>query len=133
MMRLDINEIKYWINKTIPDLLEKHLVPGAAVAVFIDGEVVFTGVGGYEVRMKKNQLTNLPCSMAHPWRNPFSHENESFFFQWGDNPGINHFAASSSTKRGGLVVLTNGQNGRRVCRPVVETVLGSKLDVFDNI
>jgi CubicO group peptidase (beta-lactamase class C family) len=61
------------------------------------------------------------------------HENESFFFQWGDNPGINHFAASSSTKRGGVVVLTNGQNGQRVCRPVVETILGSKLDAFDNI
>jgi CubicO group peptidase (beta-lactamase class C family) len=61
------------------------------------------------------------------------HENESFFFQWGDNPGIKHFAASSSTKRVGLVVLTNGQNGQRVCRPVVETILGRKLDAFDNI
>ncbi len=61
------------------------------------------------------------------------HENESFFFQWGDNPGIKHFAVSSSTKRVGLVVLTNGQNGLRVCRPVVETVLGIRLDAFDNI
>jgi CubicO group peptidase (beta-lactamase class C family) len=61
------------------------------------------------------------------------HENESFFLQWGDNQGIKHFAVCSSTKRVGVVVLTNGQNGQRVCRPVVEKILGSKLDAFDNI
>ena len=61
------------------------------------------------------------------------HEKETFFLQWGDNPGIKHFAVCSSTKRVGVVVLTNGQNGQHVCRPVVEKILGSKLDAFDNI
>jgi len=61
------------------------------------------------------------------------HEKDSFFLQWGDNPGIKHFTASSLTKKVGVVVLTNGQNGQRVCRPVVERILGSKLAAFDNI
>ena len=38
---IDKNKIKSWIKITVPSLLEKHSVPGAAVAVFIDGEVVF--------------------------------------------------------------------------------------------
>ncbi|MCP4623943.1 MAG: beta-lactamase family protein, partial [bacterium] len=41
MMRFDINEIKSWIKITVPHLLKKHSVPGAAVAVFVNGEVVF--------------------------------------------------------------------------------------------
>ena len=61
------------------------------------------------------------------------HEKETFFLQWGDNPGIKHFAVCSSTKRVGVVVLTNGQNGQHVSRPVVEKILGSKLDAFENI
>jgi len=61
------------------------------------------------------------------------HEKDSFFLQWGDNPGFKHFTASSRTKKVGVIVLTNGQNGQRVCRPVVERILGSKLAAFDNI
>ena len=61
------------------------------------------------------------------------HEKDSFFLQWGDNPGFKHFTASSRTKKVGVIVLTNGQNGQRVYRPVVERILGSKLAAFDNI
>lgn len=60
------------------------------------------------------------------------HENESYFLQWGDNPGVKHFAACASTQKIGVIVLTNGQNGMRVCRPVVETIFGNELAAFDN-
>jgi CubicO group peptidase (beta-lactamase class C family) len=56
MMRLDANEIKYWINKTIPNLLKTHFVPGAAVAIFIDGEVVFKGGWGIQNYDDKNPV-----------------------------------------------------------------------------
>lgn len=42
MVRLDIEETKSWIITTVPCLLKKHSVPGAAVALFAEGEVVFT-------------------------------------------------------------------------------------------
>jgi hypothetical protein len=51
----------------------------------------------------------------------------------GDNPGIKHFTASSSARKIGVIVLTNGQNGPGVCRQVVETIFGNKLAAFDNI
>ena len=79
-----------------------------------------------QIKIQKNFAWSLVWGIE-------KHETESYFFQWGDNPGIKHFAASSSTQKIGVIVLTNGQNGLRVCRPLVETVLGDELAAFDNI
>jgi CubicO group peptidase (beta-lactamase class C family) len=61
------------------------------------------------------------------------HEKNWFFWQWGDNPGIKHFAAGSRSGELAVVVFTNGQNGQKVCRPIVEAVFKVKLSAFDNI
>lgn len=61
------------------------------------------------------------------------HEKDWFFLQWGDNPGIKHFAAGSRSRELAIVVFTNGQNGQKVCRPIVEAVFQVKLSAFDNI
>ncbi len=61
------------------------------------------------------------------------HEKDWFFWQWGDNPGIKHFAAGSRSRELAVVVFTNGQNGQKVCRPIVEAVFKVKLSAFDNI
>ena len=61
------------------------------------------------------------------------HEKDWFFLQWGDNPGIKHFAAGSRSRQLAVVVFTNGQNGQKVCRPIIETIFHAKLSAFDNI
>ena len=60
-------------------------------------------------------------------------QSETFFWQPGDNPGFKHFTAGSRSRREAVVVLTNGQNGQKVCRPIVETVLRVKIKAFDII
>jgi CubicO group peptidase (beta-lactamase class C family) len=61
------------------------------------------------------------------------HENDWFFWQWGDNPGIKHFAVGSRSRKLAVVVFTNGQNGKSVYRPIIEEVLGVKLKALENI
>ena len=61
------------------------------------------------------------------------HEKEWFFWQWGDNPGFKHFAVGSRSRRFAVVVFTNGQNGENVYRPIIEAVLGVKLNALENI
>jgi len=61
------------------------------------------------------------------------HEKEWLFWQWGDNPGFKHFAVGSRSRRFAIVVFTNGQNGESVYRPIIETVLGIKLNALENI
>jgi CubicO group peptidase (beta-lactamase class C family) len=61
------------------------------------------------------------------------HENDWFFWQWGDNPGIKHFAVGSRSRKLAVVVFTNCQNGKSVYRPIIEEVLGVKLKALENI
>ena len=56
-----------------------------------------------------------------------------YFWQWGDNPGIKHFAVGSRSRNLAVVVFTNGQNGKKVYRPIIESVLGVKLNALDKI
>ena len=60
-------------------------------------------------------------------------ENDWFFWQWGDNPGIKHFTSGSRSRRLGVVVFTNGQNGQKVCRPIIENIFQEKFSAFDDI
>jgi CubicO group peptidase (beta-lactamase class C family) len=61
------------------------------------------------------------------------HENDRFFWQWGDNPGIKHFVAGSRSRKLAMVVFTNGQNGKSIYKPIFEAVLGVKLNALDNV
>jgi CubicO group peptidase (beta-lactamase class C family) len=61
------------------------------------------------------------------------HEKGWFFWQWGDNPGFKHFAVGSRSREFAVVMFTNGQNGERVYRPIIEAVLGIKLNALENI
>ena len=60
-------------------------------------------------------------------------QNETFFWQWGDKPGFQHFAAGSRSRKEAVVVFTNGQNGQNICRSIVEAVFKLKIIAFDNI
>jgi len=60
-------------------------------------------------------------------------QNETFFWQWGDKPGFQHFTVGSRSRKEAVVVLTNGQNGQNICRPIVEAVFRLKIRAFDNI
>jgi CubicO group peptidase (beta-lactamase class C family) len=58
-------------------------------------------------------------------------QSETFFWQPGDNPGFKHFTAGSRSRSEAVVVLTNGQNGWNICRPIVEAVFQLKIRAFD--
>ena len=60
-------------------------------------------------------------------------QNEKFFWQWGDSPGLKHFTAGSRSRREAVVILTNGQHGLKVCRPIVEAAFRVNMKQFDNI
>jgi len=55
-------------------------------------------------------------------------EDGTVFWQWGDDGSFKALAASSRAGRTAVVVLSNGQWGLDVARPVIEHVLG--VDVF---
>ncbi len=51
-----------------------------------------------------------------------------YFWQWGDDGEFKAFTAGSREMNGlsgkdAVVILTNGANGLRVCRPVIENAL----------
>ena len=50
--------------------------------------------------------------------------NGMLFWQWGENEGIKTLAAGSRSTGTAVVVLTNGQWGHDVGRPIMELVLG---------
>ena len=52
--------------------------------------------------------------------------NDEVFFQWGDDGPFKAFAAGSRSTGAAVVVLTNGQWGLDVARPIVERVLGKR-------
>ncbi len=60
-------------------------------------------------------------------------QTERFFWQAGDSPGIKHFTAGSRSRREAVVILTNGQNGLKVCRPIVEAAFRVNMKLFDHI
>ena len=60
-------------------------------------------------------------------------QNEIFFWQWGDKPGFQHFTSGSRSRNEAVVVLTNGQNGQNICRPIVEAFFQLKIAAFDSI
>ena len=61
------------------------------------------------------------------------HKKDWYFWQWGDNPGFKHFAVGSRSQKFAVVIFTNGQNGENVYRPIIEAILGDKLNALENI
>ncbi len=47
-----------------------------------------------------------------------------WFWQWGDNDRFKHFAMGSRRQQRAILVLTNGRNGAKVHRAIIEAVLG---------
>jgi CubicO group peptidase (beta-lactamase class C family) len=52
------------------------------------------------------------------------------FWHWGNNPGYRCFAAASREAGLGVVVMTNGAEGMRICREVVQMTLGYDHPAF---
>jgi CubicO group peptidase (beta-lactamase class C family) len=52
------------------------------------------------------------------------------FWHWGSNTGFKCFVVASRPRRAGVVVMTNSENGLRVCRETVLEVLGGEHPAF---
>jgi len=52
------------------------------------------------------------------------------FWQWGDNGGYKNFAVASRGRGRGVVVLTNGAKGLRLCEELVPEVMGCRQPAF---
>lgn len=54
-----------------------------------------------------------------------------FFWHWGDSGVYKSFTLGSRNLRTGMVILTNGENGLRICRNLVTAALGGQHPAFD--
>lgn len=54
-----------------------------------------------------------------------------FFWHWGDSTGFKSFTVASRNLKTGMVLLTNGQNGLRICKEIVLRSIGGQHPAFD--
>jgi CubicO group peptidase (beta-lactamase class C family) len=59
--------------------------------------------------------------------------DRALFWQWGDNDTYHHFMIGSRTEGRAIVVLTNGQRGPHVYKPIIEMVLGHGLVALTHV
>jgi len=52
------------------------------------------------------------------------------FWQWGDNGGYKNFAIASREQGNGVVILTNGANGLRLCEEIIPALMRGPQPVF---
>ena len=57
-------------------------------------------------------------------------ENETFIWQWGNNPGYRAFVMASTSSGDAVVMLTNSEEGLAMAEPIVATVLPGTHRVF---
>ena len=88
--------------------------------------------GDLEKMLEPQIEIGTPLAWSQGWGLE-KHEGDWYFWQWGDNPGIKHFAVGSRSRQVAVVVFTNGQNGKKVYRPIIEAILGFKLIALENI
>ncbi len=89
---------------------------------------------GDEVQLK--QITASPATvdtaLGLGWGLGWGVENtpnDSYIWQWGNNPGYRAFAIASVRSGDGFVMFTNGENGLKLAEPIAEKILpgGHKL------
>ncbi|MGK7872624.1 MAG: serine hydrolase domain-containing protein [Xenococcaceae cyanobacterium] len=54
-----------------------------------------------------------------------------FFWHWGDGGTFKSFTLASRKLRTGIVILTNSQNGLRICKEIVRLSIGGQHPAFD--
>jgi len=54
-----------------------------------------------------------------------------FFWHWGDNTRFKSFTLASRNLKTGIVLLTNGQNGLKICKEIVRRSIGGQHPAFD--
>jgi len=54
----------------------------------------------------------------------------SFFWHWGDLVTFKSFTAASKDLKTGIVILTNSQNGLKICERIVNQAIGGKHPAF---
>ena len=57
--------------------------------------------------------------------------NGDSFWQWGDNGGYKNFAMASRERGEGIVVLTNGANGLKLCEELIMMVMRGPQPAFE--
>jgi CubicO group peptidase (beta-lactamase class C family) len=57
--------------------------------------------------------------------------NENFFWHWGDVNTFKSFTLASRKFGTGIVILTNSQNGLKICPQIVSQVINGKHPAFD--
>lgn len=84
-----------------------------------------------------NQITNSPAKV-NPKLNLFwglgwgieQQGNDSYIWQWGNNPGYRAFVIASARTGNGYVMLTNSEVGLTLAEPITQKVLPGTYNVF---
>lgn len=58
------------------------------------------------------------------------HQDDTFIWQWGNNPGYRAFAMISVRTGDGFVMLTNGENGLELAQPMAQRILPGDHKLF---
>lgn len=54
-------------------------------------------------------------------------------WQWGNNPGFRNVVIADPQQQSGIVVLTNGDNGLKVCEQILTETVGGEYPFFSVI
>jgi len=79
--------------------------------------------------LRPQMSVNDSVSWGLGWGLQHADEGESFW-QWGDNGGYKNFAVASRERGEGVVVLTNGANGLKLCEELLPEVMRGLQPAF---
>jgi CubicO group peptidase (beta-lactamase class C family) len=79
--------------------------------------------------LRPQMRVNDSVSWGLGWGLQHADDGDSFW-QWGDNGGYKNFAVASRERGEGVVVLTNGANGLKLCEELVPEVMGGPQPAF---
>jgi CubicO group peptidase (beta-lactamase class C family) len=79
--------------------------------------------------LRPQMRVNDSVSWGLGWGLQHANDGESFW-QWGDNGGYKNFAMASWEREEGVIILTNGANGLKLCEELVPEVMRGLQPVF---
>jgi CubicO group peptidase (beta-lactamase class C family) len=79
--------------------------------------------------LRPQMRVNNSVSWGLGWGLQHANDGESFW-QWGDNGGYKNFAMASREREEGVIILTNGANGLKLCEELVPEVMRGLQPVF---
>lgn len=94
-------------------------------------QAVMRGEGPLSPELARAMITpHVQVRGAVSWGLGWGLTEGQAFWQWGDNGGAKNFATGDPVPGNGVVIMTNGCRGLRICNRIVKAVLGQSSPAF---